>query len=230
MGAEFILKFRFVFKGSIVEASKKGTLNCDLWNLVKDLSDKYVNESRAVEGANSMLKYMQKLAPNIGLQLQAARLSIKKFWTLLDNDSEQDFLSRCVDFHKDAKAWSKEKSRWSTIGEAGIGDANESGCDSNGDGDHPDGDPIMDSFTVADICKVPDDPLVVARASSAIVHKMVASSFLQLKRAAKSLSGNAKGLTMPGFCASSLGGIGLQCANTEERCVNLVVMCCATWN
>ena len=203
-GKQFVVKFRFIFKDALVEAAETGTFDISVWCFVKDMADNYLNESREVEGAHNILKYMQKIAPNIHTFLSSSRLSIRKFLAQCTKQEQEEFLVDCVDFHGAAKEYMKAD-RFKPLVANAHDDAGE-----------PKTDIVQTKLSI----------LPPQLAAIKHVDRLVADAYLRLKRSVRKLS-KGKGMCLE---PDSLHGMNITCSRCDvPDAVNLVGMCCSSW-
>eukprot|EP00969_Alexandrium_andersonii_P173615 7675694-Alexandrium_andersonii.AAC.1 len=106
IGSQFVVKLRRTFAGELARAAADGTLDGELWHLLRSVGRAIGTDTQQLEGVNSMVKHMTKLAPNMKLRLLSSRVVIKK--TLSDSLRTKGERERLVQFaiehHAGAKA------------------------------------------------------------------------------------------------------------------------------
>ena len=60
-------KFRKMFKEELLEASRSGILDPQLWELVFQITETWWLDTQEVEGTNSIIKAIHKTSPNVGV-------------------------------------------------------------------------------------------------------------------------------------------------------------------
>eukprot|EP00959_Pyramimonas_sp_CCMP1952_P164666 3441902-Pyramimonas_sp.AAC.1 len=71
-------KFAVWFRDGMTEAAETGLLDDDVYSFLQNLSLMWFGDTQEIEGCNSIVKHVGRLAPNISLPLLSSRITIKK--------------------------------------------------------------------------------------------------------------------------------------------------------
>ncbi len=100
-------KIRHVFRRELVVAANGHVLDDRLHDLILSIFHLWFLDTQEVEGLSSTMKHIMKIAPYTGWDLLSARTMARK-WIKWYSDStdeyEEEFLKRCVSFHKEVRA------------------------------------------------------------------------------------------------------------------------------
>lgn len=101
----FTLGFSQLFEGLLENAAVCGMLDPELYCFLTELSREVPLDTQEIEGMNSMIKHMSRLAPNIQLPLLSSRIQIKKTYSdqLARRDARKTIIAKAIEWHDKAK-------------------------------------------------------------------------------------------------------------------------------
>ena len=115
-----IVKLRYQWLRELLQCARDGVCSLLFYTYLCDVAALYKLSTRDVEGSNSIIKWMGKLAPNMSWPLMSGRFVVKKYIAEeLPNDPRQDpggarrqhILACCVNHHAlAAEEWRRQNS------------------------------------------------------------------------------------------------------------------------
>ena len=93
------LKLRMIFALELQHAAATGLLPEMLWRCISDVSTHWIPHTQDIEGANSTIKAMVTIAPNIKWPLLSSRSTLRKMRSH-DSSVRELIVEECVRYHK----------------------------------------------------------------------------------------------------------------------------------